>query len=262
VTLEDTMEPDRPRERATSFGAAADLYDSARPTYPADAVAWAFETLGVGRWRVADIGAGTGIMTRVLVRLGLDVVAVEPDELMRQRLMTTTPEVEAVPGAAEDLPFADCTLDAAIAAQSYHWFNRERAHAELGRAIRPGGVFAAIWNVREESVPWVREYSRIVEGDRGPRGPNEVPADGGHDPEFGGLFTPVEERLFHHESVQTPAGLIALLRSRSYYLTASPERRATLDSGIRELTERHPDLSGRSEFALPYVTRVFRARRG
>jgi SAM-dependent methyltransferase len=252
------MELDRRRARASSFGAAAGLYDAARPTYPADAVAWAFETLGVGRWRVADIGAGTGIMTRVLVGLGLDVVAVEPDELMRERLMAITPEVEAVPGAAEDLPFDIGTLDAAIAAQSYHWFDRERAHAELGRAIRPGGVFAAIWNVRDESVPWVSEYSRIVGGDRGP---NELPADGGRDPEFGGLFTPVEERIFHHESVQTPAGLIALMRSRSYYLTATPDRRAALDSGIGELTERHPDLSGRSEFALPYVTRVFRASR-
>jgi SAM-dependent methyltransferase len=258
VALKDWMEPSRRRERAASFGSAADLYDSVRPTYPADAVAWAFESLGVGRWRVADIGAGTGIMTRVLARLGLDVVAVEPDELMRQRLMATTPDVEAVPGAAEDLPFADGTLDAAIAAQSYHWFDHERAHAELARAIRPGGVFAAIWNERDESVPWVNDYSHIVEGDRGP---NDVPADGDHYPNYGELFTPAEERLFHHESTQTPDGLIALLRSRSYYLTASPERKAALDSGVRELTERHPDLAGRAEFALPYVTRVFRAVR-
>jgi SAM-dependent methyltransferase len=253
VTLKDSMGPDR-REQASSFGPAAELYDSARPIYPTDAVAWAFETLGVGRWRVADIGAGTGIMTRVLLKLGLDVVAVEPDELMRQRLMATTPAAEAVRGAAESLPFADATLDAAIAAQSYHWFDHDRAHSELARAIRPGGVFAAIWNERDESVPWVSEFSRIVEGDRG-----YGHAD--HDLDFGDEFTPVQEGIFRHVSSQTPAGLVSLLRSRSYYLTASPDRRAALDSGVRALAEHHPDLSGQAEFALPYVVRVFRASR-
>jgi SAM-dependent methyltransferase len=258
VTAPDFMDQDRPRDPASSFGAAADLYDSVRPTYPAEAVAWSFEPLGPGHWRVADIGAGTGIMTRVLVRLGHHVIAVEPDELMRARLMATTPEVEAVPGSAENLPFAESAMDAAIAAQAYHWFDPPRARPELARVIRPGGVFAAIWNERDDSTPWVSEYSRIVEGDRGP---NDVPDDVRDRPDFGELFAPVEYRVFHHQQAHSPDSLVALLRSRSYYLTATPQRRLALDSAVRELTRTHPDLAGRDTFMLPYLTRVFRATR-
>jgi SAM-dependent methyltransferase len=258
VTLRDSVEPERWRARASSFGPAADLYDQVRPTYPAEAVAWGLEPLGPGRWRVADIGAGTGIMTRVLVSLDQDVVAIEPDQLMRERLMVTTPGAEAVPGSAEDLPLADGDLDAAVAAQSYHWFDPQRAHPELGRVIRPGGVFVAIWNERDESAPWVKAYSITIEGDRGP---NEVPRDDDSGLSFGDLFAPAETRLFHHSVSTTPDSLVALMRSRSYYITATPQRQAELDGQVRELARTHPDLAGRAEFPLPYVTRVFRATR-
>jgi SAM-dependent methyltransferase len=258
VTLRDSMEPERWRARASSFGPAADLYDRARPTYPVEAVAWGLDPLGPGRWRIADIGAGTGIMTRVLVGLDQDVVAIEPDELMREQLMVTTPDAEAVPGSAEDLPLADGDLDAAVAAQSYHWFEPHRAHLELGRVIRPGGVFVAIWNERDESAPWVKAYSITIEGDRGP---NDVPRDEDHELSFGELFGPAEMRLFHHSVATTPDSLIALMRSRSYYITATPQRQSELEEQVRELARAHPDLAGRTEFPLPYVTRVFRAVR-
>jgi SAM-dependent methyltransferase len=197
-------------------------------------------------------------MTRVLVGLGEDVVAVEPDELMRARLMATTPGVEAVPGAAEKMPFADGDLDAAVAAQAYHWFDRDLAHPELARVLRPGGVVAAIWNERDESADWVMTYSRIVEGDRGP---NDTGADAGHHPDFGDLFTPTERRVFHHGVNHTLESLVALLRSRSYFLTATDARRTELEAQVRQLAQTHPELAGRHEFPLPYETRVFRAVR-
>jgi SAM-dependent methyltransferase len=65
--------------RALSFGSAAAEYDAARPSYPAEAVQWA---IGDAR-RVLDLGAGTGKLTRVVLDLGLDAVAVEPDDAMR-----------------------------------------------------------------------------------------------------------------------------------------------------------------------------------
>ena len=117
------------------------------------AVEWALAPLGAGAWRVGDIGAGTGIMTRLILDAGHEVVAVEPDALMRRRLSDTTPAARAVDGSAESMPLADGSLDGAVAAQAYHWFDRDRAHAELARVIRPGGVFAAIWNDRDDTAP-------------------------------------------------------------------------------------------------------------
>jgi SAM-dependent methyltransferase len=147
-----------------------------------------------------------------------------------------------------------------IAAQAYHWFDRDRADRELARVIRPGGVFAAIWNVRDDETAWVAEYSRIVEGHRRPDG---VGLDGGRmvDATFGPDFGPVAEAEFHHSVRHTAATLVQLLRSRSYYLTATAEGRSSLEEQVANLAATHPDLAGRSGFDLPYVTRVYRAVR-
>lgn len=253
------MHPDRVRERASSFGPAAALYDRVRPGYPAAAVDWALGPLGPGRWQIIDVGAGTGIMTRLLLSLGHDAVAVEPDERMRQRLGETT-AARALAGSAESMPLTDGSADGAIAAQAYHWFDHEKAHAELARVIRSGGVFAAVWNIRDEGVHWVTEYSRIVEGERGPDG-SGVDSAGKRLQSFGEKFGPVESAVFRHSVRHTPDSLVSLLKSRSYFLTASPDRQTALEAEVRSLAADHPDLAGRSEFELPYVTAAYRAKR-
>lgn len=248
----------RHQQRARSFGSAAELYDSIRPSYPHAALAWALEPLAAGPCRVADIGAGTGIMTRLLIDAGHDVVAVEPDPAMRARLVEVTPAVPAVAGSAESLPLPDASLDAAVAAQAYHWFDHERAHAELARVIRPGGVFAAIWNDRDESLDWVAEYTRRVGRDQteGHWGPLDRAVTS-----FGPRFGPVEVATFHHATRLTPDGLLQLLRSRSYYLASPPSRQRELEESVADLTAHHPELAGRTEFELPYVTSVYRSVR-
>jgi SAM-dependent methyltransferase len=215
------MHPDRLRERAGSFGPAAALYDRVRPSYPAAAVDWALGPLGSGRWRIIDVGAGTGIMTRLLLSLGHDTIPVEPDEQMRQRLADTT-EARSIAGSAESIPLADAAADGAIAAQAYHWFDHDRAHAELARVIRPGGVFAAVWNDRDESVNWVLEYSHIVEGDRGPDGSG---ADRARGPlqSYGEKFGAVESAVFRHSVRHTPNSLVCCSRAAR---TSSPRRRS------------------------------------
>ncbi|MBX6749323.1 MAG: class I SAM-dependent methyltransferase [Micromonosporaceae bacterium] len=250
-----------PTNPGLSFGPAAQLYDTIRPSYPPDAVAWALAPLGPGRWRIADIGAGTGIMTRLLAAAGHDVIAVEPDALMRAQLAATTTatSVTAVDGSAEALPVDHAALDGAVAAQAYHWFDRSRAHAELARVIRPGGVFAAVWNRRDDSVPWVAEYSRIVDGaktDAAGRDRFAYTVE-----TYGPQFGAVEQARFRHRTRHTPESLVRLMQSRSYYLRASATRQRDLVRAVVDLTRRHPDLAGRAEFDLPYETLVFRAVR-
>ena len=69
--------------RARSFGAAADAYERARPTYPEAAVDW---LLPAGARTVLDLGAGTGKLTRSLAARGLEVIAVEPLAEMRAHI--------------------------------------------------------------------------------------------------------------------------------------------------------------------------------
>jgi SAM-dependent methyltransferase len=232
-----------------SFGVVAHAYDQVRPSYPAEALRWA---LGEGSARVVDLGAGTGLLTEVLVRSGHQVTAVEPDPGMSARLAVRLPDAVVVEGSAEAIPLPDGSADAVTAGQAYHWFDPEAAHAEIARVLRPGGVFAPVWNLRDESVDWVARMSELVGIDRdGSTGGKQLAPD-----QFGDAFGVVERRDFHYSQPHTADSLLALVQSRSWYLTASEGRRAELRAAIHSLTVDLP-----SSFELPYVSRVYRAVR-
>ncbi|MEH1017390.1 class I SAM-dependent methyltransferase [Micromonospora sp. CPCC 206060] len=241
--------------QALSFGTAAGDYDRFRPGYPALAVAWAVGTDTPAR--VVDLGAGTGILSRALLGLGHTVAPVEPDPGMRAQLDAATPGTTALAGSAEAVPLPDGWADAVVAGQAYHWFDRERAHPEIARLLRPGGMFAPIWNIRDDSVDWVAALSRIAGG---PGYRAEELLRHVRDT-FGDRFGPVEQAEFRHHVTLGPKELLGMIRTRSYYLTADATRQRELDRAVRELTADHPDLAGRDSFALPYRTIVFRAAR-
>jgi SAM-dependent methyltransferase len=242
--------------QALSFGAAAAEYDKFRPSYPLEAVRWAVGAPSPAT--VVDLGAGTGKLTRVLLAAGYQVTPVEPDAGMRAQLTASTDGVTAVAGYAEAVPLPDASVDAVVAGQAYHWFDRERAHPEIARLLRDGGYFGAIWNHRDDREPWIAELSRIT---------HDTPDHRGNfDPEptvtleLSDLFEPVERREFTHREPRTPESLVAMISTRSYYLTATPERQAEIVEGVRQLTATHPDLAGRESFDVLYRVIVFRAR--
>ncbi len=243
--------------QAQSFGPAADLYDRVRPDYPDDIIDW---MLGAEPRRVVDLGAGTGKLTRRLLARGHEVVAVEPDEQMLARLAATSPGATPLPGSADRIPLPDANVDAVVAGQAYHWFDPETAHPELARVIRPGGVFAPVWNIRDENEPWVAALSAIMHRYGGGQ-------DGSNSfylwthADFGEWFGPVERLAVPYTVPMDPDRLVKLVRSRSYYLTASPDQQADMDQATTDLATTHPDLAGRDTFDLPYVTVAYRATR-
>jgi SAM-dependent methyltransferase len=96
------------------------------------------------------------------------VVAVEPAEPMRRRLEARCPAAEALAGTAEQIPLDDASVDAVFAAESFHWFDGERALAEIARVLRPRGSLALLWNLPAgQTKPSIEPVERLL-GERGP----------------------------------------------------------------------------------------------
>ena len=236
-------------EQAASFGAAAGLYEQARPGYPAEAVDW---LLPPGARRVLDVGAGTGKLTRALAARGLAVTAVEPSEGMRGELARALPEVTVLAGRAEEIPVADGTADAVLLAQAWHWVDPARAVPEVARVLAPGGRLGLVWNIRDERADWVAELTRIIHTENYTDNGSEAPVVG---PPFG----PVERLDVEWSMPITADRLVGLVATRSYIITMEQAERADRLRRVRELVASHPDIGGAAEFPLPYVTRCSRA---
>ncbi|MEV6967694.1 methyltransferase domain-containing protein [Hamadaea sp. NPDC051192] len=237
-----------------SFGSAARLYDTIRPTYPLTAITWALGAPGDRPSRVLDLGAGTGLLSAALRAAGHEVVAVEPDDQMRAVAATRLPETEVLAGSAEDIPQPDASVDAVLVGQAYHWFTPERALPEIRRVLRDEGVFAPMWNIRDDRTPWVAAFSGIV----GHEGWGLV--DGWQYGPVEPWFTDLELGMFEHTVAIPPAALVDLARSRSYYLTADAGEQARLTQELTTLAGTHPDLAGRDAVDMPYRTCVYRMR--
>lgn len=235
------------------FGAEAQAYERSRPSYPPDAVAWLVDHLQVRPGAVvADLAAGTGKFTRLLVPTGATVVAIEPVEGMRDVLRAALPGAPIVAGTAEAMPVKSSSLDVVCAAQSFHWFDAEQVFAELARVLRPGGRAGFVWNARDGTVEWVQRLWAIMDGVE-----REAPwrdHDNWRESAFGERreFGPMRSETFRHEHLTTPAGMVDRIRGVSHVAALpSPEQEKVLEN-VRRLLDEHPDTRGRHELRVPY----------
>ena len=244
--------------RARSFGPIAATYARVRPGYPAAAVEWVLadhERPGNAATRVLDIGAGTGALTRGLVALGLDVVAIEPDPDMRAVLEDRVPGASVLAGSAEDVPLDDGAVDAVLGGQMWHWVDLERAVSEVARVLRPGGTFGLLWNFRDESVPWMAELGAILGGDDVHAGPAQVVLPPG------APFTARAARDFRWSQELARADVVDLVSTRSHVQVLPEGERRALLAKVADLVETHPAVACHARVEIPYVTSCWRATR-
>jgi SAM-dependent methyltransferase len=235
------------------FGREAETYERVRPSYPADAVAWLAGNLGLEPGRtVLDVAAGTGKLTRLLVPFGATVVAAEPVDGMRRRFVGALPGVPMVAATAEALPVAPGSLDAITVAQAFHWFDADRAFAELARVLRPRGGVGLIWNVRDRSSDWVNEVWSIM--DRVEKSAPWRNHEDWRDSELGNRsgFGPLHSETFRHEQSVTPEGVVERIASVSHVAVLPPAERERVLDEVRGVVTGHPDARGRSEMLIPY----------
>ncbi len=241
---------------ARGFQAGAAAYELARPGYPDPAIDLLARELGIGPGtRVCDLAAGTGKLTRRLVELGADVVAIEPVDGMRDQLLTAVPDVEVLDGAAEAIPLPDGSVDVVTVAQAFHWFDAPAALAEIARVLAPGGGLAILWNERDESVAWVDEMSRIIHW-------HERTVSRYQHVHWADVvaasdaFTTLQEEAISWEQPMTREVLADRVRSISYIAVMPSTERERLAAEVTGLVARRAE-----PFGLPYVCRVQWCRR-
>lgn len=149
------------------FSSRAANYARYRPGYPEAALDHLSRQCGLGRGSVvADVGSGTGLLSRQLLDLGCRVFAVEPNPEMRETgeaLLVGRANLTSVAAAAEATSLPDCSVGLVAAAQAFHWFDRTRVREEFRRILKPGGWVALLWNYRRlDSAAFLRGYEVLL----------------------------------------------------------------------------------------------------
>ena len=243
------------------FSSEAQTYERGRPEYPAAIETWLTHDLGIGPGAaVVDLGAGTGKFTRLLVAAGAQVTAIEPVAAMQAQLSQRLPQVRTLTGVAEQIPLASGSADVLVCAQAFHWFATPAALAEMHRVLKPGGRLGLVWNVRDESVDWVAEITRIItpyEGDAPRYYKGDWRRPFAHAP-----FAPLELSCFEYQHVGSAQQVILdRFLSVSFIAALAADEKARVAARLQALVDTHPALAGQAEIRFPYRTEAYRVLR-
>jgi SAM-dependent methyltransferase len=243
------------------FSAKVADYVASRPDYPQalfDALC-EHAGLGVGK-RVADVGAGTGLLTRGLLECGATVTAIEPNPAMRAAAddllggdVVYPGRYRCAAGSAESMPLAAASVDLITAAQAFHWFEVEAARAEAQRVLKPAGQVALIWNDRRHGDALHDALDEVFEcfgGDR--RSALVAHEDRADVPRFFGSGS-MREFAWPHEHRLDAPGLASLVFSRSYMPARDSAAGRDALAAVVAVYERFADR-GAGSLAVRYTT--------
>ncbi len=237
------------------FSDRATDYAKYRPSYPAatiDTILEGFES--PPQLAIADVGAGTGISSRLLAERGIQVFAIEPNAPMREAA-TPHPRVEFREGTAETTTLGDTSVDLVTCFHAFHWFNAEPTLHEFRRILKARGRLAIAWNDWDKADEFTETYSRLVR-----IASNNHPAESRRiaiEPLFESpLFTGVRHHAFTHSQALDWDGLVGRAKSISYVPRQGVAHEQLLAS-LRELYDRH--RCDRDLVRLVYRTELYLA---
>ncbi len=244
----------------SAFGGVAGEYDRLRPGPSPEALDWLLPPAATD---ALEIGAGTGILTRLLAERVPHVVAVEPDDRMRA-LLPAAPGVEVLAGWAEALPASDATVDVVIAASAWHWVDEQRAVPEVARVLRSGGRLALVWSGPDRSVDWMRSLwaggvelspDEKVAVDQHRRRRHMVNVDLGGESPFGDP----ETALFRWTRPMSKTDLVALATTYSGVITMAEEARGEHLRAMKSYLDGIEGLGGTDRVNVPMRSYCWRA---
>jgi SAM-dependent methyltransferase len=239
------------------FDRSAEAYERGRPGYPGDALAYLREALHLHPGdRVLELGAGTGKFTRAMRGWSARRIALEPVPGMRAVFRRASDDAELVIARAERIPLRSGSVEAVVAAQSFHWFQQPATLQEIRRVLRPSGGLAMVWNRRDESLPWTRRLGALIDAESGeiPRTRSEEWRALFHGP--GGFgphgFGPLDSREFTHVDHLTGDQVVDRVLSISAIGLLPPERQREIAGEIRRILAEDPQTAGCEVVDFPY----------
>ena len=257
-----------------AFGSDPTLYDRARPSYPAGLFALLRTRCGLRPgFRAFEVGAGTGLATRSMLDLGASsLVVVEPDRRLARYLVGAlgprSSRVRIVPTTFERADLPPASFDFGFAATSLHWVPEGPALHKAARLLRPGGWWAAWWNVFGDPVrpiPFQKALEPIYQNL--PRGPasrrrGRMPFALDRASRLAALqrsarFSRISARVFRRRVTLTTDRARSLYATYSEFSSLSPSRRERLLDELAGIARDR--FAGR--IALPILTPVYTARR-
>ena len=232
-------------------------YAKYRPTYPRELLDRLAVRIDLSCDReVADIGAGTGIFTALLLERQLRVHAVEPNSDMLGVARETLSQREgfvAVIGTAEATTLPSASVDVIFCAQAFHWFNTLATRTEWQRILRPYGYAVLVWNNPDLEEKLDREYQDLIRNfatDDGAamRASRETQSNNvlfaGHES---------ERIVLRNSQTLDYAGLVGRTESASFAPKKNDSRFAPLMDGLRRFFDAH---QSNGQIVLQYETVV------
>jgi len=149
------------------FSTRVENYLRYRPGYPVEIIELLQTRYGLRPESViADVGSGTGMLSKLFLTAGNFVLGIEPNMEMREaaeRLLGHFERFQSVTGSAEETTLPDQSVDFVTAGQAFHWFDVVRTRQEFLRILRPKGWVVLVWNDRRTSAtPFLAGYERLL----------------------------------------------------------------------------------------------------
>jgi SAM-dependent methyltransferase len=250
-----------PKNPLARFSDRAQDYARYRPGYPEAAIDWMLASTASaeatdGRIQVADIGAGTGIASRLMADRGAQVIAIEPNQAMAEAAVPHA-YVTGQTAQAEATNLPSQSADLVTCFQAFHWFQADQALLEFHRILRPSGVLALVWNDRDPSQGFTQALEALVQRVTQDNYLNSDNRRSVTAVETSSWFGPVQHHTYPYRQVLDYEGLIGRCRSSSYIpKTGQPYKE--LLTGLHQIFHQWKSPQGTVE--LLYQTHVYLTR--
>jgi SAM-dependent methyltransferase len=250
------------KNSTTRFSSRVDDYVKYRPHYPIEILdLLAAKCDMTPESVVADIGSGTGILTKMFLDNGNPVIGVEPNKEMREageEYLAEYARFNSIDGTSETTRLPAGAVDIIVAGQAFHWFDQVKSRAEFQRILNENGWVALVWNDRRvDSTPFLRDYEALLQ-------------------EFGTDYKEINHKNVQDKAVFTAffgaapneavfdniqrfdfAGLMGRLNSSSYVPAQDDARYAPLSKRAKEIFDA---CQVNGKIAFEYDTRVYFGR--